>query len=70
MILGAVYMLYAYQRVMLGGQKAVFEKVTDVNTLDYFILIPLLVLIIGLGIYPQPVFDLFKIAGSALGMAH
>lgn len=70
MILGAVYMLYAYQRVMLGGQKAVFEKVTDLSQLDYFILIPLLILIIGLGVYPQPVFDIFKIAGSALGMAH
>jgi len=63
-------MLYAYQRVMLGGEKAVFEKVTDLNRLDYFILIPLLGLIIGLGVYPQPVFDILKIAGSALSMAH
>jgi NADH-quinone oxidoreductase subunit M len=70
MILGAVYMLYAYQRVMLGAQKAVFEKVTDLNRLDYIILIPLLVLIIGLGVFPQPVFDMIKIAGSALTMAH
>jgi NADH-quinone oxidoreductase subunit M len=70
MILGAVYMLYAYQRVMLGGEKAVFEKVTDLTRLDYFILIPLLVLIIGLGVYPQPVFDILKVAGSALSMAH
>jgi len=70
MILGAVYMLYAYQRVMLGGQKAVFEKITDLNMLDYFILIPLLVIIIGLGIYPQPIFDILKIAGSTLSLAH
>lgn len=69
MILGAVYMLYAYQRVMLGCEKTVFEKVTDLSRLDYFILIPLLFLIIGLGVYPQPVFDLLKIAGSALSIA-
>jgi NADH-quinone oxidoreductase subunit M len=65
LILGAVYMLYAYQRVMLGGQKAVFENVTDLNQLDYFILIPLLALIIALGVYPQPVFDVLQVAASA-----
>ncbi len=60
MILGAVYMLYAYQRVMLGDQKAVFEKVNDVKILDYVILVPLIVLIMGLGVYPQPIFDLVE----------
>ena len=60
MILGAVYMLYAYQRVMLGSQKAVFEKVNDVKILDYVILVPLIVLILGLGVYPQPIFDLVE----------
>lgn len=71
MILGAIYMLYAYQRVMLGGPKAVFEKVTDLNRLDYVILVPLLVVILGLGIYPQLIFDLLKpVAGAVLGMAH
>jgi len=58
MIFGAIYMLFAYQRVMLGDKKAVFEKITDVCTLDYLILIPLIVVILGLGIYPQPIFNL------------
>jgi len=60
MILGAIYMLYAYQRAMLGDKKKVFEKITDIGTLDYLILIPLIVLILGLGIYPQPIFNIFK----------
>ncbi len=60
MILGAIYMLYAYQRVMLGDQKTVFEKVNDVKVLDYVILVPLIVVILGLGIYPQPIFDLVE----------
>jgi NADH-quinone oxidoreductase subunit M len=59
MILGAIYMLYAYQRAMLGDQKSVFNKITDIHTLDYLILIPLIVVIIGLGIYPQPILNLF-----------
>jgi len=60
MILGAIYMLYAYQRVMLGGQKAAFEHISDVRTLDYVILIPLILLILGFGIYPQPIFNLVE----------
>ena len=60
MILGAIYMLYAYQRVMLGDHKAAFERVNDVRTLDYWILVPLIVLIIGLGTYPKPIFNLME----------
>lgn len=58
MILGAIYMLYAYQRVMLGDQKASFQKITDLNKLDFWILVPLTVLILGLGVYPQPIFNM------------
>ena len=58
MIFGAIYMLYAYQRAMLGDKKLVYAKLTDVRTLDYLILIPLIVIILGLGIYPQPLFNL------------
>lgn len=60
MILGAIYMLYAYQRVMLGNQKAVFEKITDLVALDYVILVPMIIVTLGLGIFPQPVFDLVE----------
>jgi NADH-quinone oxidoreductase subunit M len=60
MVLGAIYMLYVYQRVMLGDKKTTLEKVTDIRTIDYLILIPLILLIIGLGIFPQPIFDLTK----------
>ena len=60
MVLGAIYMMYAYQRVMLGEKKVTYEKVTDLKRLDYIILIPLIALILVLGIYPQPIFDLLK----------
>lgn len=62
MILGAIYMLYAYQRVMLGDLKAGFEKVTDIRVLDYLILVPLIIIILGIGVYPQPVFDIVEAA--------
>ena len=60
MILGAIYMLYAYQRVMLGDKKLAFAKATDLRALDYWIMIPLIVVILGLGVYPQPIFDIIK----------
>ena len=71
MILGAIYMLYAYQRVMLGDKKLAFAKATDLRALDYWILIPLIVVILGLGIYPQPIFDIIKpVAEVFSGFAH
>jgi NADH-quinone oxidoreductase subunit M len=72
MILGAIYMLYAYQRAMLGEKKSVFNKITDMRTLDYLILIPLIMVIIGLGIYPQPILNLFdqSIHATQLVISH
>ena len=66
MILGAVYMLYAYQRVMLGDQKINFETITDIRTMDYLFLIPLIVVILGLGIFPQPIFNLVEVSVSTM----
>ena len=66
MILGAVYMLYAYQRVMLGDLKAGFEKITDAQRTDYLILVPLIVLILVLGIFPQPIFNIAEASVDTL----
>lgn len=57
LILGAIYMLYAYQRVMLGENK-VLVKAHDLYPIDYLFLFPLIAVIMVLGIYPQPVFNL------------
>jgi len=62
MILGAVYMLYAYQRVMLGEIRMDYKKNPDLGLLDYCILIPLIFILLGLGIYPQPIFNLVETA--------
>jgi len=60
MVLGAIYMLYAYQRVMLGEKRPGFENITDLKRIDYIVLIPLITIILVLGIYPQPVFNLVE----------
>ncbi|MCX6227284.1 MAG: NADH-quinone oxidoreductase subunit M [Bacteroidia bacterium] len=60
MVLSAIYMLYAYQRVMLGEERTYPKKITDISTIDCLILIPLILVILGLGVYPQPVFNLVE----------
>jgi len=60
MVLGAIYMLYAYQRVMLGESKSNLNPISDMNTLEYILLLPLVAIILILGIYPQPIFTLIE----------
>ena len=66
MILGAVYMLYAYQRIMLGDKNPALVKAKDIRTLDYFILIPLIAAIIMLGIFPQPILNLVEVSVNSM----
>jgi len=61
MILSAIYMLYAYQRAMLGELDARLLKIDDIKTIDYIIIIPLIVLIFGFGIFPEPIIDMVEV---------
>jgi NADH-quinone oxidoreductase subunit M len=66
LILGAIYMLYAYQKVMLGEANPVFAKVKDIVPRDYLILIPLILLIILWGVYPQPIVNLMDQSAESI----
>ena len=66
MILGAVYMLYAYQRVMLGDQNPAFVSISDLGVKDYLVLLPLIAIILVLGVFPQPIFNLVEISVSSV----
>ena len=60
-ILGAVYMLTLYQKVYLGPAKNDDVKATpDLNAREIATLVPLLVMIVVLGVFPQPFLDLIK----------
>ncbi len=56
-ILAALYLLWAYQRVFHGTPEGDNAKLTDMTLRERAVMAPLLVLIVFLGIYPQPVLD-------------
>ncbi len=62
-ILGAVYMLYLYRRVIFGKlEKEKLKVLLDLEPREIAIFAPLVVLVLWLGIYPQPVLDVFDVA--------
>jgi len=54
-VLGAVYMLWMFQRVMFGPlTNPANEKLLDLSRLERAVLVPILIMIVMMGVYPQP----------------
>jgi NADH-quinone oxidoreductase subunit M len=54
-ILGAAYMLWAYQRVMFGElDKPENARVSDCNGREIAYMVPIVILMIWIGVYPKP----------------
>ncbi len=65
-ILAACYMLWMFQRVVWGKvTNPANAKLTDLGLRERIILIPLVVLIFWIGIYPKPLFDRIEPAVQA-----
>jgi NADH-quinone oxidoreductase subunit M len=58
LILGAGYMLYLYRRVVFGNlDKDNLKKILDINSREFLIFIPLLLIVFVMGIYPSLFLD-------------
>jgi NADH-quinone oxidoreductase subunit M len=66
-ILAAVYILFLFQKLFLGPvTKEENRKLLDLNWREIVTLLPLIVLIFWIGIYPKPFFDLISPAVNNL----
>jgi NADH-quinone oxidoreductase subunit M len=68
-ILAALYLLWAYQRVFHGTPEGENAEVPDMTLRERAVMAPILVLIVLLGVYPQPVLDRINPSVEKL-MAH
>ena len=65
LILAAVYSLMLVQRAFLGKPKS-DEKLRDLNAREVVTVVTLMVLLVGLGLYPQPVLDISHASMAAV----
>lgn len=56
-ILAALYMLWAYQRVFHGPATGDNARMRDLRPAEFAVLVPLLALIVFLGLYPTPLLE-------------
>jgi len=75
-IMAAVYILYMFQKMFLGPEGSIVEEVKkhghplrDLNWREIATVLPLLVLIFWIGLYPKPFFELIAPAVDKLLMA-
>lgn len=66
LILGAVYFLRLYQRVMLGHTNEKTAKFVDIEGHEWVVLIVVVLLIVGIGVYPKPLLGLSEAAVTHL----
>jgi len=59
-ILGAAYFLWTIQRMFLGKLDTRYENLPDINIREIISLAPLGIIVLVLGVYPQPVLDLMS----------
>jgi NADH-quinone oxidoreductase subunit M len=58
LILGAVYLLWMYKRVMYGEiTREENRLLKDMNSREYAYLVPIIVFIVWIGVYPKPFLD-------------
>ena len=56
-ILAAIYLLWAYQRMFHGPVEGRAEGLADLRPREIWVMVPLVALMLGIGLYPKPLYD-------------
>ncbi|HET7088872.1 MAG TPA: NADH-quinone oxidoreductase subunit M [Anaerolineae bacterium] len=56
-ILAAVYILWMFQRMFMGDASEENKKLLDLNRREIWVMVPIVILIFVIGLYPQPFFS-------------
>ncbi len=67
-VAAAAYLLWAYQRVFQGKATGANAEIADANAKERWVLVPVVVLIVALGVFPHPVLD--RISPSVNQLIH
>jgi NADH-quinone oxidoreductase subunit M len=67
-VAAAAYLLWVYQRVFQGKATGANAEIKDATTNERWVLVPVVVLIIVLGVFPKPVLD--RITPSVQQLIH
>jgi NADH-quinone oxidoreductase subunit M len=59
-VLGAVYMLKTYQRIFFGKIRGKVSGLSDMNLREFAYMIPLVLLVFAMGIYPKPILKVIE----------
>ena len=57
MVAAALYLLWAYQRVFHGKAEGANATIPDATHKEQWVLVPVVLLIVVLGVFPKPVLD-------------
>jgi NADH-quinone oxidoreductase subunit M len=71
MILGAAYMLFLYRRVAFGRvTREDLRSLLDLSPREYAVFVPLVLVTLWMGVYPQSFLDVFEASVAALVQRH
>jgi NADH-quinone oxidoreductase subunit M len=65
-VLTAAYMLWTLQRMFFGDLPEKWNNLTDLNLKEYATLVPLVIIVIFLGVYPSPVLNIMSTSVNQL----
>jgi NADH-quinone oxidoreductase subunit M len=70
-ILSAAYALWLYRRIIFGSlEKVSLKDIMDLSPREIAFLTPLVLITIGLGVYPKPIFDVTRASVAHLVEVH